>query len=349
MQQILTKGGSIFDHPPSPDRLAALNWEALRAFLVLQRTGSVRAAALDIHKTANTVRRLLDTLEADLGMRLVKRRFDGIELTPDGLRLYEVLAPMEAAVAQARQLSQRGFSEVSGFVRLSVTEGIGTFWVMPRLVEFLRAHPKLVLDVNCNMRPPNLAKMEADIGIMLERPKSPNLKAYRIGTLHASLFASPDYIETFGLPNSLADLRDHHKLVEQLSPQVKYDEFERVFPGKAREGFVPVSTNTSTAHFYSVASGSGVGMLPTYLWAIGARVEPVPIDYRVEYGIWLAYHPSSRRIRRIAATIEWLKKMFNPKEFAWFRDEYLPPKALAEAVKKTGVRRIYDMFGGVRR
>jgi DNA-binding transcriptional LysR family regulator len=349
MQQILTMGGSIFDHPPSPDRLAGLNWEALRAFLAVQRTGSVRAASLDIHKTANTVRRLLDVLEADLGMKLVKRRFDGVELTSDGVRLHEVIAPMEAVVAQARQLGQRGFAEVSGFVRLSVTEGIGTFWVMPRLVEFLRAHPKLVLDVNCNMRPPNLAKMEADIGIMLERPKSPHLKAYKLGTLHASLFASPDYVETFGMPKSLADLRDHHKLVEQRSPQVKYDEFERVFPGKAREGFVPVSTNTSTAHFYSVASGSGIGMLPTYLWAIGARVEPVPIEYRVEYGIWLAYHPSSRRIRRIAATIEWLKKMFNPKEFVWFGDQYLPPKALADAVKKTGVRRIYDMFGPPRR
>src|SRR5918997_5083661 len=74
MQRILTMGGSFFDHPPAPDRLAGLNWEARRAFLAVQRTGSVRAAALDVRKTANTVRRLLDALEAELGMKLVERR-----------------------------------------------------------------------------------------------------------------------------------------------------------------------------------------------------------------------------------------------------------------------------------
>ncbi len=344
MPQSMTKGVPYFEHP-AHDRLGELNWEAIRVFLALQRTGSLRAAAIKLNMATNTVRRYIDILEKEVGVVLAKRGYGGVELTPEGRELCEAVGPMETAAFDVRRLAQRGFSPLSGYVRISVTEGIGTFWVMPRLVEFQRAHPKVILEINCTMRPPDLAKMEADIGIQISRPTDQDVKAVKLGRMHATFFAANEYLETYGRPQSIADL-NHHKVVEQISPQVQHQEYDQLFPEKSRSGFVAVVTNTSTAHYWAVAKGAGIGMLPTYLWAIGARVEPVDVGYHTSYDIWLAYHPGSRRIRRVAATIDWLRTLFDPRQFPWFRDEYLAPHRLEEAVRTTLVRERYDVFAG---
>ena len=51
-------------------------------------------------------------------------------------------------------LLRRNYAErdVEGEVRLAVTEGLGTFWLAPRLVEFQRANPKLMVHLNCAMK-----------------------------------------------------------------------------------------------------------------------------------------------------------------------------------------------------
>ena len=346
MPRSLRTGVPFFEHPIQ-DRLRRLNWEAIRVFLALSRTGSFRAAAAELGMALNTVRRYVDVLEKEVGAVLAKRGYEGVELTPEGRELCEAVKPMETAAFDVQRIAQRGFSPLSGAVRISVTEGIGTFWVMPRLVEFQRAHPKMILELNCTMRPPDLLKMEADIGIQIARPTDPEVKAIKLGKMHAMFFGARSYFETFGRPVNLEEMRNH-KVVEQVSPQVRHDEYDRIFPGKPREGFVAVATNTSTAHYWAVAKGAGLGMLPTYLWAIGARVEPTDVDYHVSYDIWLAYHPNAKRTRRVSVTIDWLRKLFDPKEFPWFRDEFLRPNQLGEAVEKSGVRELFDVFAGSR-
>jgi DNA-binding transcriptional LysR family regulator len=342
MTSTLTTGVPYFEHPAS-DRLRHLNWEAIKVFLVLERTQSLRAAAGELGMATNTVRRHVDILEREIGAVLLRRGYEGVDLTPEGRELCEAVRPMQHAAFDAERIAQRGFSPLSGFVRVSVTEGLGTFWVTPRLVDFQRAHPRMIIELNCTMRPPDLTKLEADIGLQIVRPTDPDMKAVKLGRMHATFFASRDYIATYGRPSSIQDIRNH-KVVEQISPQVQHQEYDRLFPGQPREGFVSLVTNTSTTHFWAVAKGAGLGMLPTYLWAIGARVEPVDVDYHVSYDIFLVYHPAARRVDRIAVTLDWLRKLFDPNEFPWFRDEYVPPNRLEDAVKKSRVREQFSVF-----
>ncbi|MFO1184513.1 MAG: LysR family transcriptional regulator [Bauldia sp.] len=343
----LIKGVPYFEHPRA-DRVQQLNWEGIRVFLALKRTGSLRAAAQSLGIAINTVRRYLDVLEKEVGAVLALRGYDGVELTPEGQELWEAVRPMENAAIDVARMAQRGFTQISGSVQISVTEGIGTFWIMPRLVEFQRAHPKLVAEIICTMRTPDLTKMESDIAIQIARPTDPSVKSVKLGRMHVAFFAARSYLETYGRPKSLADLRKH-RLVEQISDQIKYDEYERLFPGQPREGFVSVSTNTSTAHYWAVAKGAGFGGLPTYLWAIGARVEPLDVDYHISYDIHLVYHPESKRVRRVAVAIDWLKHLFDPREFPWFQDEYIPPRDLEGAVAASRVRELFDVFTGLGR
>lgn len=324
----LTNGVQLFEHPRATEP-ADINWESVRIFLRLVQAGSFRKAARRLGVSANTIRNQVHLLERQLGTPLILRGSTGVEPTADGERIFERATRMEEASFDLRRSAGSPALGVSGEIRISITEGLGTFWVMPKLAGFQRANPRLIVELNTTMRPSDPVRLEADVGVQISPPTNPALKAFKIGRMHAMPFASREYLATYGTPESLADV-PRHRIVEQLSPQLYNDQVDVLFPDVAREGFVAVRANTSTAHYWAVAAGAGLGMLPTYLWVIGAEVEPVEIGLRTQFDIWLTYHPDMRQGPRVASTIEWLKQAFDPKTYPWFRDEFVPPEELRE-------------------
>src|SRR4029078_4707404 len=133
------------------------------------------------------------------------RHVDGIRTTVEGENILAAIAQMEAAsfgLLRAREHS----GSLSGEVRLAVTEGLGTFWIAPRLVEFQRANPNLLVDVNCAMKSADVLRMEADIAIQITRTTAPALRVVKLGRLHFVLFAAASYLQTFGTPKVPQDL-----------------------------------------------------------------------------------------------------------------------------------------------
>jgi DNA-binding transcriptional LysR family regulator len=255
---------------------------------------------------------------------LLARHANGVEPTREGKELLANIRGMEAAAVHIDRLQANSATTVSGRVRISVTEGLGTYWLVPRLVPFQRSHSNVVLDVNCTFREPDVARMEADIAIQLGAPRHTALKAVRLGTMHVMPFASPEYLRTYGTPKNLRDV-ENHKIVEQLSPQLDVSAVDRLFPNKRREGFVALSTNTSTCHLWAVIRGAGIGMLPTYLAWLGAKIVPIEIGLHVKHEIWLSYHPDAKRQRRVALAIDWIRDSFSSARFPWFGDEFVRP------------------------
>lgn len=316
-----------YSEHPKVDAATRFNWEDVRVFLSVARSRSFRSVALDLGLSFNTVRRHVERLEQISHAILIVRHAHGIELTREGRNLFDVALAMEEAAIGVGRVAEASGPGISGRLRLSVTEGLGTFWLVPRLVKFQRAHPSIIVEANCTFREADVARMEVDLSIQLSPPKAADVKAVRIGRMHVMPYASPDYLRIFGTPKSLNDVTNH-KVVEQLSPQLDVTAIDRLFPGKAREGFVALTTNTSTAHFWGVASGAGLGMLPTYLTALGANVVPIDLDLKLHHDIWLAYHPDAKRQRRVALAIEWLRENFSPHKFPWFSDTFIHPKDL---------------------
>jgi DNA-binding transcriptional LysR family regulator len=317
-----------FEHP-SVQTLRKLNWEDIRIFLATAQSPSFRTAADQLGLSFNTVRRHIDRLEHSAGVAMFARHAKGVELTREGRMLLESAKKMETAAADVGRLTRHDIPGESGRVRINVTEGLGTFWLVPRLVRFQRAHPNIIVEANCTFREPDMARMEADISIQLTQPPQGDLKIVRLGTMHVIPFASPDYLSVYGRPTSLKDIASH-KIVEQLSPQLDLSAVDRLFPGKPREGFVSFVTNTSTAHLWAVARGAGLGMLPTYVHWLGANVVPVDVDLRLNHAIWMTYHPNARKLRRIGLLIDFIKDNFDRKLFPCFSDEYIAPDLLQQ-------------------
>jgi DNA-binding transcriptional LysR family regulator len=305
-----------------------LDWENVRIFLEVARHGSFRSAAESLDLSINHIRRRIEELEAHLETTLLTRHVDGVRTTAEGQHILAAAEQMETASFGIIRARDRALPEVAGEVKLAVTEGLGTFWLAPRLVAFQRAHPQLLVDLNCAMRSADVLRLEADAAVQLTKPSAPDLKVVKLGRLHSMPFASPSYIETYGVPKSREDFLNH-RVVMQFSDQTSTKElFEQTFPGASHAGFIAMRTNVSTAHVWAVAKGAGIGWVPTYVHAIGGLMVPIDVDIRFHFDIWLTYHPDAGRIPRVRRMIEWIIASFDQREFPWFRDEFIHPNDL---------------------
>ncbi|MDI3336824.1 LysR family transcriptional regulator [Defluviimonas aestuarii] len=123
----------------------------LTAFESVVRTGSTLAAARDLDLTQGAVSRLVQNLEAQLGVTLF-------------LRERRRLIPTDHALAYARDvvkaldLISRGSMRVrsntgGGTLSLAILPTFGTRWLAPRLPRFLADHPGITINLGTRLKP----------------------------------------------------------------------------------------------------------------------------------------------------------------------------------------------------
>jgi len=309
------------------------DWEAAHTFLEVVRCGSFRAASLKIGQSVNALRRRVDAFESELGVPLLVRHINGVQPTEEGSRIYAATLQMENAsfdVLLARNLSGK---QIDGEVGLSITEGLGSGWLVPQLAHFQRAHPQLVVNLRCGQTPPDLLRLEADLSVQLERPRDHDLKVVKIGRLHVMLFAAKSYLDSHGRPTNAADLAKHRVVVMADDERRWEEEYRKFFPGVSPANLVRLRNNVSSAHFSAIINGAGIGLLPTYVQSIETNLVPLHLGMSSSLDIWLTFRADAKRIARIGRTIEWITQVFDPRRFPWFRDDFIHPDRFKEIYK----------------
>jgi DNA-binding transcriptional LysR family regulator len=320
------------------------DWDAARVFLEVVRCGSFRSAAERLEFSINGVRRRIDDFERQIGATLFTRDVHGTRLTEEGSLVVSAVERMEAASFDLLRAGSSVTNTLSGEVRVAITEGLGTFWLAPRLVEFQQSFPNILVDLHCAMRSADVSRHEADIAIHLSRPAALDVKLVRLGRMHLMFFASRKYLETYGTPTTAAELVKH-RLVMQVADQIAAKEsFESLFPGYSPRDLLVMKTNVSSAHYWAVANGAGIGVFPTYACALGGKMIPLEIELRRPYEIWLSYHPGSGRIPRVRHMIDWLVEAFNPAKFPWFKDEFVHPREFKAVYKGESLAHLFGGF-----
>ena len=193
-------------------------WENVHAFLQVIEHGSFRSAALKLGLPINRLRHRVAKLEQQLGVTLMTRHVDGVRATAEGEQVLAAARSMEAAYFGLMRAKDMALPSAAGEVKLASTEGLGTFWLAPRLAEFRRTHPNLLVDLRCAMRPVDMLRLEADAAVQLVRPGEADLKVVKLGRLHVIPYAAASYVETYGVPDSVEAL-SRHRLVLQIADQ----------------------------------------------------------------------------------------------------------------------------------
>src|SRR6202795_3416749 len=210
------------------------DWDAARVFLEVVRCGSFRSAAERLDLSINVVCRRIDDFERQIGATLFTRDVHGTRLTDEGSLVVSAVERMEAASFHLLRAGKSVTHTLSGEVRVAVTEGLGTFWLAPRLVEFQQSFPNILVDLHCAMRSADVSRHEADVAIHLSRPTAPDVKLVRLGRMHFVVFASQKERETHGAPQTPDELVKH-RLVMQVADQTGAKEaFASLFPGHSQ-------------------------------------------------------------------------------------------------------------------
>jgi DNA-binding transcriptional LysR family regulator len=323
------------------EKLKRIDWQDLELFLEVAEAGSVRAGAAATRHSIGTIRRRIARIEDKLGESLADRDPLGLKLTPTGSRLMSIAREM-------RQLrhSLESDDEASPRrerVRIAVTEGLGTYWLMPRLVEFQSEHPELDIVLICEMRRSDVAGGEADIAIQLEQPQDERTLVERLGCLHLMPFASDRYLREAGTPKSV-DEWPNHRLVWQEADQVASHLLPYILGTSAADNRIALRTNSSSAHFRAIASGGGIGILPTYARAISRRVRPLDLGVHLRREIFCVTNPERRNAPGAQLTLAWLRDSFDGSQFPWFHDQFLHPRDFEEAISSSNVISLFEGF-----
>ena len=305
----------------------APSWDDLRTLLACVEAGSFRKGAGKLGVDVATAMRRVDRLERALDMKIVDRLPHGLKVLPAGESVLAEIKAMEQAALNIRREAGPLEPSLRGLVRVAITEGLGTFWVLPRLLEFQKAHRYLTFELQTTMGFTDVGKLEADMSVQFNRPERQDLVAVQIGYLHTYPFASQGYARLYGLPKSLAELRNH-RYIAQITPTLQTEVYEDLLGVDSLEGIVGVSANASSSILYAVERDAGIALLPNYAIALGANLVPVDIGMKNRLELWLTYHPAHRKSQRHMTIVSWLRRIFDYSRFPCFGAKFIHPLEL---------------------
>lgn len=320
------------DHSQNCESLS--NWDDFRAFLEVAKAGSFTGAAKRLRATQPTISRRIESLERHLGVRLFDRLPSGVVLTAEGETVLETARHIEDALIDTRRRVLGSDQRLEGTVRISLTEGLATYWFSPRLGRFQEAYPTISVEFHCSNQPADLLNLESDLSIRFRKPRASDLIAVKLGNLHAVPWASPGYLGRFGVPTTPDELRHHRLLDHEFYHYAKADcdEWVTLLDKTQHRRHL---TNSSTSLMSATQNSLGVALLPTYFCEFADGIVPLDLGLKTRCDIWLTYHPNVKNAARVRAAIEWIKSLFDHDAWPWFRDEFHPPRRPAATAKPT--------------
>lgn len=284
--------------------MSDLEWDDLRIFLSVAEAGQIGLAAHKLRIDPTTIGRRLRRLEQQLGSPAFERTRTGQILTESGHALLERVEAM-AQAAQDISIKANADRGISGNLRISVSEGFGSRFLARYVKDFGAAHPALTLDLVANSGFLSPSKREADIAVMLSRPKAGPVISRKLADYRLRLYASNEYLQNSAAPASLRDLRRDHTLVGYVpdlvyAPELNYlGEFESGLTARIRSSSI-------NAQLELLRSGAGIGVLPCFMGDMAGDLTAILPEQSITRSFWLVTHRDTQNLMRVKAGKEWL-------------------------------------------
>lgn len=282
-----------------------LQWDDLKYFLAMAEAGSLSGAARTLSVSQPTLGRRLTALEDALGAELFLRTAQGLELTELGEQLIESAKLMQDEAHTIERAATGRNQGLAGSVTITAIEGIGAEWLTHELADFQNSYPDITLEIKIDNSVSDLLRREADIAIRMFRPTQVDLIARKSVTMKYGLFASKNYIDEHGIPESIADLVNHRSVLphDELMQLVR----RRLDHLKLAFGPTAFRSNSMFALIQAVRSGYGIGTNSLLTASLHDDIERVLPEVTIfSNDLWLVTHPELRRSARIRVVWDFL-------------------------------------------
>jgi len=119
----------------------------LTAFSAVVRTGSIQAAAAELNVTQPAISQAVRQLEEHAGVPLLDRARRPARPTEAGQTLAAAIALGLGQISETLDALRQADAQRDSSVTVACSVGVATYWLMPRLAAFYKAHPACFVNV----------------------------------------------------------------------------------------------------------------------------------------------------------------------------------------------------------
>lgn len=275
-----------------------MEWNDVRIFLAVARSGSFGAAARALDVSHPTVGRRIKVLEDEARQALFRRTKDGLVLTDAGDTVRALAESMEdSALSMERRLTGND-QRLEGILRISSADWFAGYVLAPVLVELIHRHPAVVPEVIASHRLLDLSRREADVAFRIVPFSEPDIVQRRLMRMSYGVYASAATVHA---------LQDNPASVGVILMNTAQSHFPDVawvlerFP-RCRRAFT--STNRSV-QAQMCLRGVGIAVLPRPLGDAVSGLQRLDTpDQPPTRDIWVGYHQDLRHMDRLRVMLD---------------------------------------------
>lgn len=275
-----------------------IDWDYWRTFVAVFEYGTLSETARRLSISQPTVGRHIDLLEQAVGAPLFSRSRNGLAPTELAESLLGEARAMQSAAGALGRIVSRSDEQISGTVRITASEIVGTQFLLEPLRSLQRREPLLQIELALTNTQDDLINKDADIAIRLVRPRQNQLLAQKIGELELGLFAHRDYLEGRTLPQSVADLADHHL----IGIDRDIERWDDVMIGGQNASDLALSfrCDSDLGQLTALNAGLGIGIYPKRLAERDRDLMAIlHREFGLSFEVWLAMHEDLKQDRTV--------------------------------------------------
>ena len=268
---------------------------------------SFTSAATTLGMQKSTVSRRIVQLEERLGVRLLNRTTRKLRLTEVGQVYYERCRQIMQEFAEAEEAIMQMQSEPTGLLRITSPIEFGQLFLGSVVGSFIRRYPALKVEVELTTRVVDPVEEGVDIAIQLGHPQDSSLVARSLLLSPRQLFASPSYLEEFGVPQRPEELAQHRCIQTLIDEGRKWH-----FQEPAISVAIPQAITVNNITFAREAALAGAGIINVPSFIAQSHVEQGQLCQVLEHCLLpstelYALYPSRRfQVMKVKAFIDYL-------------------------------------------
>jgi DNA-binding transcriptional LysR family regulator len=295
-----------------------MDLDQLRIFERVADLGSFTQAADQLGLAKGRVSTAIQQLEADVGARLLQRTTRQVRLTPDGEQFIERCKEVIADAEQLQGMFQPAAVGLRGRLRIDLSNALARDLIIPRLPEFLAAHPLLEVGISTTDRRVDLVQEGFDCVLRIGRLADADLIARPLGTMKMRNLAAPSYLRVHGMPATLSDLAQHRIVhyAAKLGTQGAGWEYQEGGSTRIHPMRSAIVVNGTDAYQAACLAGLGMIQVPVHgtqhLVDAGRLVDVIPDYLAAPMPVSLLYPNRRQMAARVQAILNWMTQVVQP-------------------------------------
>lgn len=279
----------------------SLNWDDLKYFLAVARTGTLRGGADSIQVNHTTLTRRLSIMEERVGSRLFGRSKQGLQLTQMGEDLLPHAERVEAEMTAASRVIVGRDAQPTGTVYVTLPHGLAMTSLMDDFAAFAELYPDITLNLNFTNDIRDLTRREADVSLRVSNDVTDDVVGRRLVQMSQAAYCTRAYAEriTDNQGEGLTLIGWHEPEEATTAPWVKESYYPKATLKHRVSELVPLIT--------LAASGLGMAYLACNLGDRHPGLIRAPFQKPMPYrSIWLLLHRDLKNTARVRLFVDFL-------------------------------------------